>query len=73
MTAQGIVHRGSAHDFPANVPDDSIRILQSGLFSLLLRASAMEVYPEKSPQANFLPGCWWCVSAMTVYPETNMA
>ncbi len=27
--------------------------------------------PGKSPQAHFLPGCWWRASAMTVYPNAN--
>ncbi|MHB1627011.1 MAG: hypothetical protein ACYCVB_01355 [Bacilli bacterium] len=26
---------------------------------MLRKTSGMEVYPEKSPQANFLLDCWW--------------
>jgi hypothetical protein len=39
-------------------------IRQSKFFILLMVPhSCMGVYPEKSPQANFHPGCWCCEAA----------
>ena len=46
----------AASEASASVPDS-------------VRGVAEALYPGKSPQAYFLPGCWWRVSAMTVYPE----
>jgi len=36
---------------------------------IILQASCVDIYPRKSPQAYFLSGCWWRVSAITVYHE----